>query len=97
METFNLSDLEKAILTAADKSTKLSRFQRNRLNRILTTNLRPNAKKEITDRAMTELMAVNMLVVNNDGTVEPLFDFDELIAFLEKLIPLIITLIGLFG
>ena len=97
MKTFDIGTLESAIIQAANKSDKLSRIQKNRLERILTTNWRPRVKKAITDQVMNSLLAEEMLIVSEDGTVTPMFDFDGLIAFLEKLIPLIISLIGLFG
>lgn len=97
MKTFDIGTLESAILEAVNKSDKLNRIQKNRLERILTTNWRPRVKKAITDQVMNSLLAEEMVIVSEDGTVTPMFDFDGLIAFLEKLIPLIVSLIGLFG
>lgn len=97
MKTFDIGTLESAILEAVNKSDKLSRIQKNRLERIMTTNWRPRVKKAITDQVMTSLLAEEMLIVSEDGVITPMFDFDGLIAFLEKLIPLIVSLIGLFG
>lgn len=97
MKTFDSGTLESAILEAVNKSDKLNRFQKNRLERIMTTNWRPNVKKAITDRVTNSLLAEEMLIVSDNGTVTPMFDFDGLLAFLEKLIPMIISLIGLFG
>ena len=91
----NTADIEKAVIEAAEKSN-LGRFQKARIERIMTGRFRPIAKKNITDRVTAALLAEEMIVASDSG-VEFAVDWESILAFIERLLPLILQLISLFG
>jgi hypothetical protein len=69
--------------------------------RLLLTRLnRPNVANRVVDAVTSQAVSAGYISVSYDivsGDAVTLVDWDELAKFLERIIPLIIQLIGLFG
>lgn len=82
---------------AIEKSDRLGPRKKRVLQRRLN---RETVAVRVTDAVTANGMAAGLISVSYDvGTqsVETMVDWDGLIGFIERLIPLIIKLIGLFG
>ena len=98
-------EVKAAILEAIDNTNAVGRFQKNRIRRILNSPVRPIAAKRITDEVSARLLGAEMLVVieavSGAGevvySIEKAADWNQILAFIERLLPLILQLISLFG
>ena len=79
------------VITALDQSDLKPRKKRSLKRRLKRKRVQQTVLDELTSRATAE----GYIIVGEDATVQ--VDWDGLISFIERLIPLIIKLIGLFG
>ena len=96
VSSHHLKTLE-AVKSAISDSEELGRFQKKRLLRRLE---RPHVAVRVTDAVTSEAMTAGYISLDFDADtqqVETNVDWDGLIEFIERLIPLIVELIGLFG
>jgi len=87
--------IEKLLLESVKKSN-LRPFQKMRLNVILKTNIAPKLKQQLILDTTAKLLEAEK-ISEQEGEVVALVNWDEILAFIEKLLPLLIQLIGLFG
>lgn len=92
-----LEEVKKAIQASDD----LRPLQKRRLIRRLN---RPHVAERVTDMVTSNAMIAGYIQIahggldsDDDSDVEVQADWDAIIEFIERLIPLIIKLIGLFG
>lgn len=88
-----LDEVKKAI----SESEQLRPLQKNRLLRRLS---RPWVAQRVTDEITVRAMAAGYVTVSLDedgGDATVLVDWEGLAEFIERILPLIIQIIGLFG
>lgn len=88
--------IETLILQAVDKSQTLDRREKRRIERVMKSPFRRRAREKIVDDVTAAMLAEEVLVVTPEG-VEMAIDLDGIIAFIERILPLIMQLITLFG
>ena len=88
--------LRRTMLKAASESDDVNRREMFRLR---VASLSPAFMEKVELLAVLELQATDYVMpLNADGTVDKAaIDWDALLAFIEKIIPLILQLIDLFG
>lgn len=91
----NATQIQQAIVEAADASD-LSRFEKNRIRRIMNSPIRPFARRSITNRVTEALLAEELLIVTEAGT-EAAVDWNAILEFVKALLPIILQLIALFA
>lgn len=91
----NASEIQKAVVEAAEASD-LPAFQKNRIRRIMTSPIRPFARRSITNRVTEALLADELLVVTESG-VEAAVDWTAILEFVKQMLPVILQLIALFA
>ena len=85
------------VKNAIKSATSLRPIQKRRLLRRID---RPHVAQRVTDEITTRAMASGLVVIEYDEQANDavaMVDWDGLIEFIERLIPLIVQLIGLFG
>jgi hypothetical protein len=87
------SERVERLLVEAIKTAKLRPFQKIRANLILKTNFAPKIKQQMILEATSKLIEENK-VSTQTGDVVALVDWDQIFAFLEKLLPLLLQLFG---
>jgi len=91
------AEVAKSILQEAEKSDKLSRGEKRRIARVMRGGWFNDSRREkIIDSVSEKLHAERAVVVMPDG-VQAAVDWDAILAFIEKLMPLILQLVKLFG
>ena len=96
IESFR-QEVAQSIIAAAEKSTTLSRGEKRRIDRVMKGGwFQEGRKNQIINAVVQQLHAEQAIVVLPDG-VQAAVDWDAVIEFIEKLIPLIVKLISLFG
>lgn len=91
------ADTARAIMDAAERSETLSRGEKRRIQRVMRGGWFQEARKNRIIDAVAQRMHAEQLIAVTPAGVEAAIDWDSILAFIEKLIPLIIQLIGLFG
>lgn len=94
--------VELAFLEAVQKS-RISNLKKNRIERIFSDDgprIGQRRRQTLQDRILDEvtdyMIAEQLVVVTEDG-VEAAIDWNSLISALERIIPIILQLITLFG
>lgn len=90
-------EVAKAIVEGAEKSDKLTRFEKRRIQRIMKGGWFNDSRREQIINSVTQkLHAEQAIVILPDG-VQAAIDWDGIASFIERLMPLILQLITLFG
>lgn len=94
--------LHKVVIEAGIKAQRSGDITRLQLFRLRVAMLSPAFRDRVEDLAVVQIMASNEanipLTVAEDGTIDrTAINWDELITFIERLLPLILQLIALFG
>jgi hypothetical protein len=84
--------VEKLLIRSVETS-KLRPFQKIRANLILKTNFAPKLKQQLVLEATSKLIEDGKVSAQS-GDVVALVDWDAILAFLEKLLPLLLQLFG---
>lgn len=90
----------RALIQAAVKANKDGKLKRAELFRLRVAMLSPAFRQHAEDLAVTQMSASGSegVPMTPEGAVDRAsIDWDALLAFLEKLIPLILQLIEMFG
>lgn len=91
------AEVAKSISEAAEKSETLSRGEKRRIQRVMRGGWWNESRKNtIIDRVAEKMHADGAIVVTPEG-VQAAVDWDAILSFIEKLMPLILQLITLFG
>lgn len=90
-------EVAKSIVEQSEKSDKLSRGDKRRIARVMKGGWWNDARREkIIDATVQKMYAEQVVIVSPDG-VQAAVDWDGIITFIERLMPLILQLISLFG
>lgn len=90
-------EVAKAITEGAAESETLSKFEKRRIARVMAGGWFNQGRRErVIDAAVTQLHAQQMIEVTPDG-VQAAIDWEGITSFLERLMPLILTFVKLFG
>ena len=86
------------IQAAIDRSTTMSDRDKRRASRVMDGRFRwqQRARQQVIDKAVIELLAEELIVPTPEG-VEAAVDWDSIATFIERILPLILQLITLFG
>lgn len=86
------------ITKQASASQSLSGVEKNKIARVMGGHgwFNRRRRERVIDAAVHQLHAEQMIDVTPDG-VEAAIDWDGIASFLERLMPLILTFIKLFG
>lgn len=87
-----------AAIIEASRQSDMSRWKKRRVKRVMTSNRGrlKRAKEQAIDMAASEMLTAGVIVATQDG-VEAAINFEVVLGFLEKLMPFILQIIGLFG
>ncbi len=95
----------KQVETAIQDSDRLTDRRKARMLRVL--NRRPKVAQRVVDEVTARALDADLITFDyyqtrsddddEEGKVRARVDWDSIIAFIERLIPLIVQLIGLFG
>lgn len=95
------SDFSKNVIQAAVTAQKKGQIKRAQLWQIRLAMLSPSVRAQAEDLVVMELSASGlegMYTLDADGKIDRAsIDWDQLLTFLEKLIPIILDLIKLFA
>jgi hypothetical protein len=95
------SDFSKSVIQAAVSAQKKGQIKRAQLLQIRLAMLSPSVRSQAEDLVVMELAASGMegvYTLDADGKIDrSSIDWDQLLAFIEKLIPIILDLIKLFA
>jgi hypothetical protein len=90
-------EIARSIVEAAEKSDKLTRLEKRRIQRVMKGGWFNDSRREqIISSVAQKLHSEQMIVVMPDG-VQAAVDWDAVLNFIEKLIPLILQIVSLFG
>lgn len=91
------AEIARGIIEAAQKSDKLTRFEKRRIERVMQGGwLYEGRKQSVITSVVQQLHAEQAIVVTPDG-VQAAVDWENVLSIVAKLIPLIVQLISLFG
>jgi hypothetical protein len=90
------AQLQEWIIQAANQSTTMGPLQKLRVRRLMSSRLRRSARNEVLVRVKAEMLAEGVIDVTEEG-VEMNLDLNGILAFIERLLPLILQLINLFS
>jgi hypothetical protein len=95
------SDFSKSVIKAAVESQKKGEITRLELIRLRVAMLSPSMQSKIEDLAVMELASSgieNAYSLDSSGKIDrQSIDWEQLLKFLEKLVPIILELIKLFS
>lgn len=89
-------EIQSLILQAAQKSETVGPLQRRRIERVMTSNFRVAARERITDRTLEALLDDGEVIVTPEGA-QAAVDIDKIISAIERLLPVILQILRLFG
>ncbi len=89
-------DRVEKLLIEAVKNSKLRPFQKIRANIVLKTNFAPKLKQQLVLNTTSKLLEEGK-ISNDSGELVALVDWDSILDFITKLLPLLLQLIDLFG
>lgn len=91
-------DVAAEILRQVDSVPSLSKSERNRISRAMGGRGFVNRRRRdrILDEAVKQIHSEQLIGVTAEG-IEPAIDWDGIASFLERIMPLILTLVKLFG
>lgn len=90
-------EVAQGIVEKAEKSDELTRFEKRRVRRVMNDRWWNQWRRDrVVDQVVKQLIQSEQVVVTPDG-VQAAVDWDSVLAFIEKLIPLILQLVSLFG
>ena len=88
--------IESLILQASEQSTTLDRRQKRRIERVMKSPFRRRAREKIVDDVTAQMLNEEVIIVTPEG-VEMAIDLEGILAFIERLLPLVLQLLALFG
>ena len=89
-------EIQNLILQAANQSNSVGPLQRNRINRVMTSNFRVAARERITDRTLEALLDDGAIAITPEGA-QAAVDIDKIVSAIERLLPVILQILKLFG
>lgn len=90
-------EVAKAIVQEAAESDTLTRFEKRRIERVMRGGWFNAGKRErVIDAAVAQMHSAQVIEVTPEG-VQAAINWDGIASFLERLMPLILTLVKLFG
>lgn len=85
-----------SLIVEAARQSSLGRFQKNRIERIMSSPFRTAAKERAIDRVAEQLIDDGALHVTPDG-VQAAIDIGQIVSIIERLLPIIQQILSLFG
>lgn len=85
-------------IVEASEASDSSRFEKRRVRRVMNAKFGrlKRAKEQAIDFAASEALTSGVVVATASG-VQPAVDWDAIADFFERILPLILQIIGLFG
>ena len=89
----NRLDAIKAVREAVDRSETLTAREKRRIK--ASVRWRPRVRAEVAGLVLAEACVEGL--VDEDGEVAAAIQWDQILSFIERLLPLILQLVSLFG
>lgn len=84
------------LILDATRDSNLTRFQKNRIERVLTSRFRVPARERLVDQVTQDLIDEGALVITPEGT-QAAIDPRAIIEAIQKWLPVLLQILSLFG